>query len=607
MTVADDQPRMGGRTSLAKVLQRQQDRDSPGRDPAPAATPGLPGDARSGSLARPAPPGPGAGRSVAIALIALGAALRLLYVFHHVVNTDEPQHLHVAWAWTQGLLPYRDVFDNHSPLFSMAMAPLLARVGERADVVVVMRLAMIPFAVAALVATWVIARRLFGATTAWWAVAMAMVFPDYVRASVEYRTDQMWAALWLWSLAAMVVGPPGVARSFASGLLMGIALSTSMKTVATGAGLAAAAIAVALVSSWRRPPGWIAPRFLAALAGGLAVPALLVAWFASHGALAPMREQTTSYNVVSGLGLWSAAPWRAWLIVPCLPLSAWVAGRIVRGAPEVATGRRRAVVLVAGALYWVLVETVWPLVTRQDYLPAYQIAALALAAAAVALGARAARGADAGRLAPIGVPAAIVVVLMALLLAWEPPWPDATGTQRATLGEVLRLTHPGERVMDRRGESIFRPRPSPLVMEEITLHRIATGRAADDIVARMSATATAVAPGDLEFFPANVQRFIASNYVPVGRWRAAGLRLVRANRRDGPRPVSLSIAGRYAAITAGGPARGTLDGSPIGPSRFLAAGPHEYVPAPGEGTVVLLWADAVERGFAPVAIREGRP
>src|SRR6266545_1069138 len=85
-----------------------------------------------------------------LALSAAMLALRLPYVFTYPYDSDEPQHLHVAWAWTRGLLQYRDVFDNHAPLFHMLSAPLVALFGETPRILVLMRLAMIPLFVAAL-------------------------------------------------------------------------------------------------------------------------------------------------------------------------------------------------------------------------------------------------------------------------------------------------------------------------------------------------------------------------------------------------------------------------------------------------------------------------
>ena len=80
----------------------------------------------------------------AIALFIFLLILRILYAFHYRIDSDEPQHLHVVWGWTQGMIPYRDYFDNHSPLFQMLCAPLFAALGTRADIIIPMRLAMFP-------------------------------------------------------------------------------------------------------------------------------------------------------------------------------------------------------------------------------------------------------------------------------------------------------------------------------------------------------------------------------------------------------------------------------------------------------------------------------
>jgi hypothetical protein len=77
-------------------------------------------------------------------LLALLVALKVIYAFAFRIDSDETQHLHVVWGWVNGLLPYRDLFDNHSPLFQFICSPLFRALGERADIVIPMRLAMIP-------------------------------------------------------------------------------------------------------------------------------------------------------------------------------------------------------------------------------------------------------------------------------------------------------------------------------------------------------------------------------------------------------------------------------------------------------------------------------
>src|SRR4051812_47530143 len=82
-------------------------------------------------------------RLLLIALAITSALPRTLAFLRYRFDSDEAQHLHVAWGWTAGLLQYRDVFDNHAPLFHIATAPILAAVGERDDVLLYMRLPML--------------------------------------------------------------------------------------------------------------------------------------------------------------------------------------------------------------------------------------------------------------------------------------------------------------------------------------------------------------------------------------------------------------------------------------------------------------------------------
>ena len=76
---------------------------------------------------------------VAGALLLAMLVLRWFYRQGHPWDSDETQHLHVVWAWATGRLQYRDVFDNHSPLFHLLNAPFLAAFGERADILEPMR------------------------------------------------------------------------------------------------------------------------------------------------------------------------------------------------------------------------------------------------------------------------------------------------------------------------------------------------------------------------------------------------------------------------------------------------------------------------------------
>src|SRR5437660_11871003 len=109
-------------------------------------------------------------RLTIVVVAALSAALRALAIFRYRFDSDEAQHLHVAWGWTVGLLPYRDLFDNHAPLFHMLTAPLVALAGERPDIVRVMRVPMLFLFAAVLFSTYSIGKRLYSPRVALWSV-----------------------------------------------------------------------------------------------------------------------------------------------------------------------------------------------------------------------------------------------------------------------------------------------------------------------------------------------------------------------------------------------------------------------------------------------------
>src|SRR5689334_23039672 len=84
-------------------------------------------------------------RLVMFVIFACLAALRMAFIRRYRIDSDEPQHLHIVWGWTHHLLQYRDVFDNHTPLFHLFCTPIFQLVGERADALIFMRFAMVLF------------------------------------------------------------------------------------------------------------------------------------------------------------------------------------------------------------------------------------------------------------------------------------------------------------------------------------------------------------------------------------------------------------------------------------------------------------------------------
>ncbi len=571
----------------------------------------------------------------ALLLLSALAVLHAIYAFVFRLDSDEPQHLHVVWGWTQGALLYRDFFDNHSPLFSGLCAPLLAVLGERADIVPWMRLAMIPVGALCLCGLYWLGRRLFDSRTGLWAAVIAGYWPTFFYTSVEFRPDTLWTAFWLLSLAVLLTGPPTSRRLFFFGIIFGLAFATSMKTILL-AGTLALTVGLVIVADWRQfgvpPPPWWLARGTAILFGLTLVLGSFVALFVVQGAWKPLCYCLVSHNILPGLVQdqgWLR--WRPLLFPLCLP-GLFVAARALLLRPRRLADPwrvQRTVFVLTTCAYPVLLVSFWPLLTMQDYLPAIPPLVLLIVAAGFAPLRRRGNPQEKGLPGPAADPW-LETMLVATLVASEitaifcvhGPWQNHTGRQREMLSTIKRLTAPGDPVMDDKGETIFRQRPFYFALEGITLERLRRGLIADDIAARLIATQTAVVHA--RHLPPQAHAFVGANYLPIGRLAVSGnaLEPVELGRfsvlgkvvppvAQDPSSASrqsyfqIEVPAHYVVLDMMGElAFGQLDGQPPGDEgRWLSAGVHGFAARAG-GPLVVFWADAWKKGFRPLLVSD---
>ncbi|HSD10832.1 MAG TPA: glycosyltransferase family 39 protein [Candidatus Binatia bacterium] len=528
-------------------------------------------------------------------LFAVQLALRIGIALRYPFDTDEPQHLHVAWAWTQGLVPYRDVFDNHAPLFHMLMAPLAAAIGEQPEILLTMRLAMIPLAAVALACLYAIGRTLFEARVGLWAAAIVGLMPSFLLTSVEFRADDLWTVLWLAALAVGIGDPLRAGRTFAAGLLFGATFATSIKTALLFFTLAAGvALAFALDPArdrrLRDRRVWVS---VLACAGGLLLPlAAGGALFAALGALPELLDCLFTNNLAV-MALWDHRLLRVFLFVAGLPFIV-VAGRTLLRRSS-SRPLARSALLVATLLFAATLKGFSPLDNPQDCMPLYPLLAIfGVAGLQAALERRSRVG---GRGSASRVFVAIAATEVFLTVWVSRPWRDRTRFEIGLLRDVLHLTAPTDPVMDLKGESVFRRRPFFYALEAITQERFRRGELRDDIRERLIATHTYVSVMDSERFPPVARRFLLENYVPVGHLRVAGKFL--DIDRHAQSEFAVELPGRYAILSPRGLVSGALDGSPLDGSRPLEAGRHTFAPSEPTAPLALVWADAAERGYSP--------
>ena len=519
--------------------------------------------------------------------LALLAALRLMWLNAYPSNSDEAQHAHVAWAWTQGLQLYRDVFDNHGPLFSGLHSLVLALIGERADAMTWLRLSMQLWYALALFAVWRMGRRLYTPNIAFYAMLIAGLVPRFFMVSGQFRTDDMWMALWLAALAVVVGAPPRAWRWFVAGVLVGAALSVSQKTLVL---LSVAAFA-GLVVSLARPAGKRVPRmrsFACGIAGLLLVPALFAAWLAWRGDLGPAWYGLVGYNVGGARKAYALPKLAVFLLLSgvCVRLAYAHVRRIAREGFDWPV----FLALQAG-LFLFLVWFVWPLITAQDFLPAIPPLVLVLAGAIARLPwlrESPMRRRALGKLV-------IGAELIALLLT-APPWLDRLATQRAELAAVLHYTDAGETVMDPKGDAIFRPRPYFPVIESMAMIRLRSGHMADTIAAEMMQARTMLVLR--RRLPAASDEFVRRNYLPLAHevWMA-GQYLPPGHARS----VDIALAGDYVLSDGRGLVEASIDGAGANRQWTLGVGTHR-IEAATDRALVLVWRRAWERGWRPAAL-----
>jgi hypothetical protein len=501
----------------------------------------------------------------AIAAMAAVIALRFIVLFRYRINSDETQHLHVVWSWAHGLLPYRDFFDNHMPLFHVLFVPLLRLAGERPETLLLARMAMVPLYALMAWLTYRIARTCLAPRAAFGAVLIGMLAPEFFLCSIEFRTDVLWTVFWLAAILILLRGPVTVLRCAAAGLMLGLAAGVSAKTSL----LVASLVVAAAFSLLRRSP---VKAWMALLGGAIVPPALIAAYFAARGVWKAFVYCTVTHNVVSPVH-----PYHLLLVFPSILLIV-VSARKVRHA-----GAGPLFILLTALIYATALLTLWPIDQTEHWLPCYPLAAIALFL-----------------LVPRNQTRIMLAIVAAELLGivdMSVPWRDEVTPSMTLIAEAMRLTSPEERVLDLKGEFVFRRRATYFVFEKITKKKIASGDLRDTIAEDVVRTHTMVVVPDNSSFPQDGRAFLTRNFMQAGALRVAGMIIAP------DRPFRIEVPAEYSVVPEHGQFHGSIDGIRYLGPRHLTAGSHTLITTSPGVPIVLMWSRAAILRTSPLAAR----
>ena len=552
----------------------------------------------------------GPGEFIASAvLFALMIVIRVVNILHYRFDSDEPQHLHVIWAWARGFVQYRDLFDNHMPLFHMMFASIFGFIGDRATILYVMRFVLLPMYFVAAWCTYKIGTCLFSRRAGIWAVILAGLYTRYHLISLEFRTDNLWAPLWLLCLTTLVTGPLTVRRALVAGLLLGLCFGVSMKSILflLSIGLAAP-LTLLLVGRRNLALSWthLVQCIAAFVVSTATIPATIMIFFAFKGLWHDFLYCVFDFNLLAPGASRNSLAYRLHLaltIISVLLVTVYVARRMIRGTDITGLAFRRVFVLMVCTSYFLAFKTFWPVRSHDDDPPFYPLVAVLCSGALLAASTKLISSKwNAGQiLRRVPVPVFLAVGEIFVLIAMQPIWKDRTKRETDLLRNVLTLLKPGDYVLDCKGETVFRQRGVRAVYETITKSAIQRGLMLDNAPQRCVETHTCVVATTLiRTFPRDTSRFVRRNYLRVtNNLRIAGRELKPSATNPLRCKFEVTIPASYEIISPSENVSGTLDGIPYKGARFLAAGSHTFESTSPSRALVLLWSQAVDRHFTP--------
>lgn len=235
--------------------------------------------------------GPSRTTVVAALTLSAGALLAVAWILVRPLGWDEVEFFRATRWVREGLLPYVDFWEHHSPLQWLLFAPLSSLGGDTGGArdVLALRWAQLPLWVVAL-AAWVglapagEPRRLLAALA-----GLLVLSPGFLLFAVEYRVDSLASAL---LLLGLVAGTKAGSGAVAGGVLLAL---VPMANLRLGPQAALAVVLLALVDVERARWG-LTGRSWRLLAGAAITTAAAGAALAATGSLVPAWQQLVVDN-----------------------------------------------------------------------------------------------------------------------------------------------------------------------------------------------------------------------------------------------------------------------------------------------------------------------
>ena len=229
-----------------------------------------------------------------VVLAALAVAARLFAMtFLHPLNWDEVEYFRATDWVSQGLVPFRDFWEHHTPLMWFVFAPVaMLTDSPGADAIVLMRWAQVPLWIAAF---WLVNRLMSTAGIAGIARAIAVVLAisssTLMISAMEYRVDTLANVLYLAGVVLLLRASP-----FAAGFALCLAGLANLRLGPLLAATAILGVVHAVAPRAERQP--LLRRFVLLSAGVATGLAIALSYHLATNSLADLYQQVWWENMI---------------------------------------------------------------------------------------------------------------------------------------------------------------------------------------------------------------------------------------------------------------------------------------------------------------------
>jgi len=213
--------------------------------------------------------------TVTLSLAAVILLIRIPEFLYRLFDPDEFEHLHAAFCINNGMVPYRDFFEHHPPLFWIGLQPLYLFFDNPIRILVAGRILMFFVTVGIALVTCQLSSLLYGRCVGVISVLLLICIQMFVEKSMEIRPDGLETLFWLLflQLSIRAIRSERGIVYFLFGICAGISILFSQKVIPGIAGVFLAWRLWTIKSHKHRIP--LAGSRIALFSAGLLLPLVL--------------------------------------------------------------------------------------------------------------------------------------------------------------------------------------------------------------------------------------------------------------------------------------------------------------------------------------------